>query len=156
MATSLGSPVHVVLRLIGPAAPGEDGTASATAAALALDESEVFEYGGHARYGTGPDFDRTTRSRVHWDQVPEHQRGSNTGDENMSSDRFMHAFGVGDNRRGIATFDRMREAGQLTFTAAPGGQPRHQPRAGHAPRHARQPPDRPRHQGPAAAARARR
>jgi len=121
VATSLGQPVHVVLRLIGPAAPGEDGTASASAAALALDESEVFEYGGHARYGTGPDFDQNYTITVHWDQVPEHQRGSNTGDENMSSDRFMHAFGVGDNRRGIATFDRMRAAGQLTFTAHPEG-----------------------------------
>ena len=29
----------------------------------------------------------------------------------MTSDEFMHAFSVGDNRRGIATFDRMREAG---------------------------------------------
>ena len=65
-----------MLRLIGPAAPGEDGTASAAAAALALDESEVFEYGGHARYGTGPDFDRNYTIRVHWDQVPGHQRGS--------------------------------------------------------------------------------
>lgn len=121
VATSLGSPVHCVLRLIGPAAPGADGTAEASAAALALDESEVFEYGGHARYGTGPDFDQNYTITVHWDQVPAHLRGSNSGDENMSSDRFMQAFGVGDNRRGIATFDRMREAGQLTFTPHPAG-----------------------------------
>ena len=78
VATSLGSPVHCVLRLIGPAAPGEEGTASAAAAALALDESEIFEYGGHARYGTGPDFDRNYTIRVHWDQVPAHQRGDHT------------------------------------------------------------------------------
>jgi len=121
VATSLGSPVHCVLRLIGPAAPGDDGTASATAAALALDESEVFEYGGHARYGTGPDFDRNYTIRVHWDQVPEHQRGSHTGDQDMTSDEFMHAFNVGDNRRGIQTFERMREAGQITFIAHPEG-----------------------------------
>ena len=121
VATSQGSPVHCVLRLIGPAAPGEDGTAAATAAALALDESEVFEYGGHARYGTGPDFDRNYTIRVHWDQVPAAQRGSNTGDQDMSSDEFMRAFNVGDNRRGITTFDRMREAGQLTFIPHPEG-----------------------------------
>jgi peptidoglycan hydrolase-like protein with peptidoglycan-binding domain len=121
VATSLGSPVHCVLRLIGPTAPGADGTASATAAALALDESEIFEYGGHARYGTGPDFDRNYTIRVHWDQVPSHQRGSHTGDQDMGSDEFMHAFNVGDNRRGITTFERMREAGQLTFIAHPEG-----------------------------------
>ncbi len=152
VATSLDQPVHCVLRLIGPAAPGEDGTASATAAALALDESEVFEYGGHARYGTGPDFDRNYTITVHWDQVPEHQRGSNTGDENMSSDRFMHAFAVGrqpPRHRDLRAHARGRAA---DLHRAPGGQPRHQPRAGHAPRHAGQPPDRPRHQGPAAAA----
>ena len=96
VATSLGSPVHCVLRLIGPAAPGEEGTASATAAALALDESEVFEYGGHARYGTGPDFDRNYTIRVHWDEVPAHQRGDHSGNQDMTSDEFMHAFNVGD------------------------------------------------------------
>ncbi|MDP9133412.1 MAG: peptidoglycan-binding protein, partial [Actinomycetota bacterium] len=121
VATSLSSPVHCVLRLIGPAAPGADGTASATAAALALDESEIFEYGGHARYGTGPDFDRNYTIRVHWDQVPSHQRGRHSGDQDMTSDEFMRAFNVGDNRRGITTFDRMREAGQLTFIAHPEG-----------------------------------
>ena len=121
VATSLGSPVHCVLRLIGPAAAGEEGTASAAAAALALDESEIFEYGGHARYGTGPDFDRNYTIRVHWDQVPGHQRGDHTGDQDMTSDEFMRAFRVGDNRRGIATFERMREAGQLTFIAHPEG-----------------------------------
>jgi hypothetical protein len=121
VATSLGKPVHCVLRLIGPAAPGEDGTASASAAALALDESEVFEYGGHARYGTGPDFDRNYTITVHWDKVPARLRGTNSGDESMSSDRFMQAFKVGDNRSGIKTFDRMRAAGELTFVGHPEG-----------------------------------
>ena len=156
VATSQGSPVHCVLRLIGPAAPGEDGTAAATAAALALDESEVFEYGGHARYGTGPDFDRNYTIRVHWDQVPAAQRGSNTGDQDMTSDEFMRAFNVGDNRRGITTFDRMREAGQLTFIPHPEGNLGINPAPVTHARHARQPPDRPRHRGPAAAALARR
>ena len=85
-------PVHCVLRLIGPAAPGEDGTASATAAALALDESEVFEYGGHARYGTGPDFDRNytiTRPLGPGAGAPARRQHGRRGHELRP---FMHAF----------------------------------------------------------------
>jgi hypothetical protein len=107
--------VHVVLRLIGPAADGADGTDSAAAALAALNESEIFEYGGHARYGTGPDFDRNYTITVHWDLVPEARRGSHTGDQQMSSDEFMRTFRVGDDRNGIRLFDAMRDAGQLSF-----------------------------------------
>ena len=35
----------------------------------AMDQGDVFEYGGHARYGTGPDFDRNYRFTVDWDKV---------------------------------------------------------------------------------------
>ena len=35
-----------------------------------MDQSDVFEYGGHARYGTGPDFDRNYRFTVALGQAP--------------------------------------------------------------------------------------
>jgi peptidoglycan hydrolase-like protein with peptidoglycan-binding domain len=121
IATSLGHPVHCVLRLIGPAASGESGADSAAAAMRALDESEVFEYGGHARYGTGPDFDANYSIVVHWDVIPASRRGSHSGDETMNETQFMRAFRLGDDRRGIQVFERMRNAGEITFVAHPEG-----------------------------------
>jgi peptidoglycan hydrolase-like protein with peptidoglycan-binding domain len=121
VATSMGNPVHCVLRVIGPAPQGGDGSSNATAALAALNESEVFEYGGHARYGTGPDFDQNYSIVVHWDNIPASRRGSNSGDQTMNETQFMHAFRLGDDQRGIREFDRMRNAGWITFVAHPEG-----------------------------------
>jgi hypothetical protein len=49
----------VVVRLISPAAGGATARASF---AQALQDDEVVIYAGHARYGTGPDFDHKTSS----------------------------------------------------------------------------------------------
>ncbi len=49
----------VVVRLISPS---EGGAAARASFERAMQQDEVVIYGGHARYGTGPDFDHKTRS----------------------------------------------------------------------------------------------
>jgi hypothetical protein len=46
-----------------------DAAATRDAVLTGMDESDVFIYGGHARYGTGPDFDRNYTVRVDWDRM---------------------------------------------------------------------------------------
>jgi hypothetical protein len=81
----------------------------------------VFEYGGHARYGTGPDFDQNYSIVVHWDNIPAARRGRHSGDETMNETQFMHTFRLGDDRRGIAEFENMRNRNWITFVAHPEG-----------------------------------
>ncbi|MBC7896429.1 MAG: amidohydrolase family protein, partial [Cytophagaceae bacterium] len=71
VGTSAGKPVHAVVRVISPEAEAlGDGSQARAAALEGMEQGDVFEYGGHARYGTGPDFDRNYRFTVDWDKLP--------------------------------------------------------------------------------------
>ena len=89
---SHGQPVHAALRLVEPTdesgGTGQSGAASRDAAMAGMDQSDLFAYGGHARYGTGPDFDRNYHFVVHWDSFPNPPQGK-TGDEEIPD---MDAF----------------------------------------------------------------
>lgn len=63
-----GQPVHAVVRLI-ESGDGTHGAASRQAAIEGMNQSDVFAYGGHGRYGNGPDFDRNFTVTVDWDGV---------------------------------------------------------------------------------------
>lgn len=63
-----GKPVHAVVRLI-ESGDGTHGAASRQAAIEGMNQSDVFAYGGHGRYGNGPDFDRNFTVTVDWDGV---------------------------------------------------------------------------------------
>ena len=118
--TSAGRPVHAALRLIEPvteSATGDSGAASRDAAVAGMNESDLFAYGGHARYGTGPDFDRNYHFVVHWDTFPRPPAGR-TGDETIGTmDEFVAATRVTTAGR----FEELESAGAVEFFAHPGG-----------------------------------
>jgi peptidoglycan hydrolase-like protein with peptidoglycan-binding domain len=66
--TSGAQPVHAVVRLI-LAGAGASGGQARHAMEAGMAESDVALYGGHARYGTGPDFDRNMTVVVDWASV---------------------------------------------------------------------------------------
>jgi hypothetical protein len=118
--TSHGQPVHAALRLVEPAAEGAVGTSGAdarTAAVAGMNESDLFAYGGHARYGTGPDFDRNYHFVVHWDQFPS-APADRSGDETIGDlDAFSAATGISTQAR----FEALESAGAVEFVPDPGG-----------------------------------
>jgi hypothetical protein len=69
VSTANGEPVHAVIRLI-TSGDGQRGAANKAAALEGMNQSDVFMYGGHARYGTGLDFDANYAVTVDWTGVP--------------------------------------------------------------------------------------
>lgn len=63
-----GKPVHALVRVIH-AGDGTQGAQKRAAAIEAMNQSDVFMYGGHARYGTGIDFDRNFTVTIDWQGV---------------------------------------------------------------------------------------
>lgn len=124
---SHGQPVHCVLSLISPAANQGTSGATARAAALAgMNTSDVFMYGGHARYGTGPDFDVDYVVTVHWDRFSPPRRdeagNQHTGDQEFDdAEEIAAALGISNGVAGVAAFTRMEAAGQVEFRGSSGG-----------------------------------
>ena len=82
-----------------------------------MNESDLFAYGGHARYGTGPDFDRNYHFVVHWDSFPNPPKGK-TGDEEIPDmDSFVAATRVSTRAR----FEALEAQGAVEFVPHPGG-----------------------------------
>ena len=118
--TSNGQPVHAALRLVEAAAEnavGDSGDAARDAALAGMNESDLFAYGGHARYGTGPDFDRNYHFVVHWDSFP-HAPAGRSGDEEIPDlDAFSAATRITTSRK----FEELESAGAVEFVPHPGG-----------------------------------
>ena len=121
VGTSADKPVHAVVRVITPEAETvADGSASRAAALEAMDQSDVFEYGGHARYGTGPDFDRNYRFTVDWDKLP--SSGKTGTEEYTDSEKLQEVLKIyGAAPARIAKFEKLRAAGVITFHAVSTG-----------------------------------
>lgn len=64
-----GKPVHAIVRVIH-AGDGTQGAEKRAATLESMNQSDVFMYGGHARYGTGMDFDRNFTVTIDWNGVP--------------------------------------------------------------------------------------
>jgi hypothetical protein len=114
--TSHGQPVHAALRLVEPAADGS-GDAARSAALQGMNQSDLFAYGGHARYGTGPDFDRNYHFVVHWDAFPHAPAGKSGDEEILDLDAFSAATHITTARR----FEELEAAGAVEFVPHPGG-----------------------------------
>jgi peptidoglycan hydrolase-like protein with peptidoglycan-binding domain len=114
--TSHGQPVHAAIRLIEPAADGSGGDARSSALA-GMNESDLFAYGGHARYGTGPDFDRNYHFVVHWDAFPHAPAGKSGDEEILELEDFSRATHITTGRR----FEELEAAGAVEFVPHPGG-----------------------------------
>jgi peptidoglycan hydrolase-like protein with peptidoglycan-binding domain len=121
VGTSAGKPVHAVVRVITPEAETVgDGSNSRAAALEAMEQSDVFEYGGHARYGTGPDFDRNYRFTVDWDKLA--GSGKTGTEEFTDAERLQEALKIhGSTKQRIAKFEKLRAAGVITFHAGSAG-----------------------------------
>jgi peptidoglycan hydrolase-like protein with peptidoglycan-binding domain len=119
--TSHGQPVHAAVRLVEPSdesqGTGQSGAASRDAALAGMNESDLFSYGGHARYGTGPDFDRNYHFVVHWDAFPNPPRGRSGDEEIPGMDAFVEATGI----RTAARFEQLEAQGAVEFVPHPGG-----------------------------------
>lgn len=64
-----GKPVHAVVRVV-KSGEGTQGAAKRQAAIEGMKQSDFFGYGGHGRYGNGPDFDRNFTVTIDWTNVP--------------------------------------------------------------------------------------
>jgi peptidoglycan hydrolase-like protein with peptidoglycan-binding domain len=115
--TSHGQPVHAALRLVEPSADGSDGSGARDTAVAGMNESDLFAYGGHARYGTGPDFDRNYHFAVHWDAFPRAPADKSGDEEIKDLEAFSAATHVTTSRR----FEELEAAGAVEFVAHPGG-----------------------------------
>jgi hypothetical protein len=116
-----GTIVNVVLRFVKPATEGQTGASGATSRAAALagmDESDVFLYGGHARYGTGPDFDRSYHFVVHWDKVPNRPKDKAGVTEIVPTAKELTAL---LRVYGKEQFEKLEKAGAVDFVADAGG-----------------------------------
>jgi peptidoglycan hydrolase-like protein with peptidoglycan-binding domain len=121
VGTSADRPVHAVVRVITPETEAvADGSKARAAALEAMDQGDVFEYGGHARYGTGPDFDRNYRFTVDWDKHP--GSGKSGTEEFTDSELLQEALKIyGSIKQRIAKFEKLRAAGVITFHAVSTG-----------------------------------
>jgi peptidoglycan hydrolase-like protein with peptidoglycan-binding domain len=118
--TSAGQPVHAALKLIEAVtetATGDSGADARTAALAGMNASDLFAYGGHARYGTGPDFDRNYHFVVHWDVFP-NAPADRSGDETIGTiEEFSEATHITTRAR----FEQLESAGAVEFVPDPGG-----------------------------------
>lgn len=117
---SKGTTVHAIIRVIAPvheSGVGDSGAAAAKTALVGMNESDLFLYGGHARYGTGPDFDRNYHFVVDWDAPKAPKVSGHYGKQTVSSDQLTEFLGV----RTIAQFEKLEKAGVVTFVADPTG-----------------------------------
>jgi peptidoglycan hydrolase-like protein with peptidoglycan-binding domain len=121
VGTSAGKPVHAVVRVVTPEAEAiGDGSQARAAALEGMEQGDVFEYGGHARYGTGPDFDRNYRFTVDGDK---HPGAGKTGTEEFTdAELLQEALRIhGSTKQRIAKFETLRAAGVITFHAVSTG-----------------------------------
>lgn len=67
-----GQPVHAVVRLIRPTLENQEtvGASHRSATLEGMDQSDVFMYAGHARYGSGLDFDAKFKVTINWEGMP--------------------------------------------------------------------------------------
>ncbi len=117
---SADKPVHCVIRMVTPTGGG----AGARKAALeGMDQSDLFMYGGHARYGTGPDFDRNYDFIVHWDKLAKPPKGK-SGTETLDSvEELLKApLGIsGSEAQKIARFEQLRKDGVVELVSESAG-----------------------------------
>jgi len=122
-----GAPVHAIVRVLTPAPEfAGQGKATRDAALEGMNEGDAFIYGGHARYGTGPDFDRNYKFTVHWDRfdgtIPEGH--AKKAEEYTSSEKLLKDLGIkGSDAQKIAGFEALRNRNPpvIEFHALSGG-----------------------------------
>ena len=82
-----------------------------------MEESDLFLYGGHARYGTGPDFDRNYHFVIDWDAKGAPKVKGHVGKEKVGSDELSTLLPISNQ----AQFEKFEAAGIVQFVADPSG-----------------------------------
>jgi len=123
VGTSAGRPVHAIVRLVAAPDDGVGGGAARAGALEGMNESDVFAYAGHARYGTGPDFSRKWTVRVHWDRFSEAARGTHSGDQDLLDvGEVLTTLGLGrDGRGAVGRLEAMVADGRAEVIGHPEG-----------------------------------
>ncbi len=112
-----GKPVHAIVRLI-KAGDGQAGQANRKAAIEGMNQSDVFMYGGHARFGSGIDFDRNFTVTVDWEGVA---NAPAQGKVTYSDYHELKTLLGDDNASAIQWMKRLESAGKMTVNPSNDG-----------------------------------
>jgi len=114
ISTANGKPVHSIIRVLKPG-DGSKGAEMRKAALEGMKQSDVFMYGGHARYGTGPDFDRNLSVTIDWEGVANAKGvGKVTYEDEEILKKVLSARE--DDSEAIAQLKALKAQGKLTVT----------------------------------------
>lgn len=121
IATQNGKPVHGIVRVVKAGrADMNNGTEARNAALEAMNQSDAFLYGGHARYGSGPDFDRNYKVTIDWTDVPNAPAtGKVTYDDYDGLKKLLSQ--QGNHAEAIAKFDELEKQGRIGFETSNAG-----------------------------------
>jgi len=114
VSTANGEPVHAVIRLI-TSGDGQRGAANKAAALEGMNQSDVFMYGGHARYGTGLDFDANYAVTIDWTGIANAPAEGKVRYE--QSDTLKKVLG-GTDAAAIQRLDQLKKQGKVTVHAS--------------------------------------
>ncbi|HEY9839013.1 MAG TPA: hypothetical protein V6D23_01060 [Candidatus Obscuribacterales bacterium] len=106
-----GQPVHAIVRVV-QAGDGSQGAANRQAAIEGMNQSDVFAYGGHGRYGNGPDFDRNFTVTIDWTGVA----GAPASGQVVYDDyEHLKSLIGGNDATAIAKIKELEKAGKLSI-----------------------------------------
>ncbi|PKL79603.1 MAG: hypothetical protein CVV27_01595 [Candidatus Melainabacteria bacterium HGW-Melainabacteria-1] len=112
-----GQPVHAIVRVI-LAGDGSQGAAKRQAAIEGMSQSDVFAYGGHGRYGNGPDFDRNFTVTIDWSGI----EGAPASGKVVYEDYYALKDLLGStDAAAIARLKTLEAQGKVTVTASNDG-----------------------------------
>ncbi len=111
-----GKPVHALVRVIH-AGDGTQGAQKRAAAIESMNQSDVFMYGGHARYGTGMDFDRNFTVTIDWNGV---ENAPDTGKVTYKDYGALKKL-LGGNAGGNQWLQKLEAQGKITINGSNDG-----------------------------------
>ncbi len=119
IATANGKPVHSILRVI-TSGDGQAGAQKRKTALEGMNQSDVFMYGGHARFGTGPDFDSNLSVTIDWEGVPNPKgQGKVTYHDETALKELLSASG--NDSQALDALKGLQKMGKVTIQGQNGG-----------------------------------
>jgi peptidoglycan hydrolase-like protein with peptidoglycan-binding domain len=114
IAQANGQPVHSIVRVI-TSGDGQSGALKRKAALEGMNQSDVFMYGGHARFGTGPDFDSNLEVTIDWEGVPNAKgQGKVTYQDETELKNLLS--GDGNDSKALAALKKLQSLGKVTIS----------------------------------------
>lgn len=108
-----GEAVNSVIRVI-KSGRGQNGSQTKAAALQGMNQSDVFMYGGHARYGSGPDFNQNFKITINWDGVANAPaRGTIVYEDYKALKKLLSPSN--NNAEAIARFKEIQQQGNVSI-----------------------------------------